>query len=288
MKNIQNVLSYLGVVDYQEYEDEVIFDCIFCDDYKKNLQINVVKRVFHCWRCNRGGSVVRFICEATTLTPERAVKLFNLEEIDVEREAENIIRDLDEIDKNDLRLYNYKQYQCEYILSGWAERGIHPKVYDRYGLGYDLYLDRLVIPIIQRDKCLGLTRRSRAGDLPKYLHTKGLRKSEIIFGMDQCDLEDEYIVLTEGSIDALKLEQLGHNTVGILGSFPSRYQIDWIVKNFGDVILAFDNDKPGKDITRYVISEIRDKVQLYTMVYDAEDPGDLTSNKQIKSIVRVI
>jgi hypothetical protein len=57
-RNRARVVELLGEPTDEEHEDgELKYPCVWCDDDGEHLGINVLKGVYHCFRCHRGGSL---------------------------------------------------------------------------------------------------------------------------------------------------------------------------------------------------------------------------------------
>ena len=285
--NPHAILHDLEITDYTEYGEEfIIHTCVFCGNDKKNLQVNFIKRVYNCWVCSAGGTLVDFIVRIKGVTQKQAIKLYSLKEIDIGRETDVILRELT-TRKN--RTYNYKQFIIPSRYKLWKGlRGINKKIVDRYDLGIDDKRDKLVIPVMINRRCVAIIRRSiNRNTRIKYTYSKGFRRNDVLFGQDLLDYDGDYVVLCEGPIDMLKLAQLGLNTVCILGLHMSIKQVDFIKKMYGNVILALDNDDSAIERKVDIIEKLNKYCNIYEMKYDADDPGELTKRSQITAINRV-
>ena len=287
MNHSDAVLNRLGITDYIEQKDEYLANCILCGEHKNNLQINFVKEVYHCWSCNAGGTIFKLVETITGLEKADAVRLFHLDEIDVEktiRQAINIMA------SQKRRTYNYKRFHHNWdkIEKLWHKRGIMPATIDDFDLGFDSTTNRIVIPLIDDGACLGLVRRATLPDqLPKYLTTKGFDKSDYIFGWDLLDITLDYVVVTEGCIDAMVTRQLGLNSVAIMGVDLTRNNMERLADNFDRVMLMFDNDDAGEAATETIMKRLwHNGVETYYIEYDAEDPGSLTNINQVIAYVK--
>ena len=281
--NPQAILHNLGIVNYNESRDEFVADCILCEDKKKNLQINFRKRLFHCWVCNEGGNLAKLIILIRGGTVAQANKLFRLDDIDEEYETENILSILRGSKK---KKYNYHRYLVSRRYDIWYKiRQINYDIVYQYNLGFDSLSRRLVIPIFDENNCIALIRRSIDNDqVPKYLYTKGFLKSETLYGWHNVDLEDDSIFICEGPMDVFGLKQLNFNTIALLGLHISQKMIDIIVRNFQNVIFALDNDLAGEEALSKLVPTFESDTDVFRLIYDAGDPGDIQNMSQIKGI----
>ena len=285
MNNEEALLTRLGIINYNKIKDEYLADCVFCGDKKQNLQINFVKEVFHCWVCGIGGSIFKMINIITGLEKKDAIRLFRLDEIDVKHSLGITLQLLDKRRK----VYDHNQFRVKPRPKYWKNlRGIKKEMVQLFELGFDSYTNRLVIPLLEDDRCFGLVRRAISDEQkPKYLTTEGFDKSNFIFGWDLVGLQEDYIVVTEGCIDAIIARQLGLNAVSIMGVDLTQNNLERLADNYDRVMLMFDNDVAGESATEKASRSIIEYGgEAYRIEYDGEDPGSLTNIKQVKSYVK--
>ena len=130
------------------------------------------------------------------------------------------------------------------------QRGFTKEILDKWGCKQNKYGD-FVIPVQSSDKTtLGWITRRRE-ELPKYLFTRGLKKSKVLFGENNLQNND-LILVVEGVLDAIWLDQHNYSSVAVLGASVSKYQIDLLGKlNPSEIVLCLDNDRAGQEgITR--------------------------------------
>lgn len=292
--NPQAILHYLGVSDYKNDRDEYRMNCFFCGEAKYNLQINFVKKLWHCWVCNQGGQLTSLLAITQNISYDRARKLFNLQEIDVLSEVERLLDEADELEGKTTRFHYgvYIRYPIRNkIYDAWKERGILSFITQEYLLGVDEKTNRLVMPVMdENDICVGLIKRTMVGydAMPKYLYTKGFNKRKTIYPMQHIQYDSDNVVLTEGPIDALTLRQLGYNSIAIMGLSVSEWQLDFITRNWDNVILAFDNDQAAWDMVPKIKELFEDKCSVYMLDYIGNDPGEIEGMNHIKGIIPVV
>ena len=80
----------------------------------------------------------------------------------------------------------------------------------------------------------------------KYLNPTfrehGVKSSDILY---PCNLNESYVVVTEGPIDAITLQEAGVNATCTQGSMMSRKQVKQLKDNFTNIVLSYDNDDAG-------------------------------------------
>jgi 5S rRNA maturation endonuclease (ribonuclease M5) len=111
---------------------------------------------------------------------------------------------------------------------------------------------------------------------PKYLDSRNhgyKAKQGILFGMERMRefYEDGYVIVTEGSMCKLWLQEQGFNSLSALGSYLSPYMIE-ILKRFGRRCFIFpDSDEAGnkfKKQIRYTLPQAQIRQCLYSKDID--------------------
>ena len=119
------------------------------------------------------------------------------------------------------------------------ERGISDSSIERYGISGDS--ERVVIPVNDREGKL-LFNKYRILEPKKYLYDKGATVS--LFGI-QFVGDSEWCVLTEGELDAVRLDSIGIPAVsGTSGC--GCFREEWIKHLPKSVLICYDSDSPGK------------------------------------------
>lgn len=139
------------------------------------------------------------------------------------------------------------------------DRGISLETIERFGIGWAdatttdfLFRNRLIFPIHDsRGRVISFSGRLLTEDLPKYVNgpeSPIFSKGRSLFGLWHArQMEQQYaLVLAEGQIDAIALQQSGVAAAAPLGSSLSAEQLLEAWKSFPAIILAFDGDKAGR------------------------------------------
>lgn len=138
------------------------------------------------------------------------------------------------------------------VIQYMANRGISQEVVERYRLGVwkhngEIREDVMTFPFIMN----GRTRYIKCRNM-KYNGTGSKEWSEkdgqpILFGMEQCDLTNKTLILTEGQIDSLSVIEAG---IGNAVSVPNGVKaFTWVapcarwMENFDKLIVFGDNEK---------------------------------------------
>jgi DNA primase len=150
--------------------------------------------------------------------------------------------------------------------------------------------DRLIFPVYQSGKLVAWTGRALGNPVnaPRYLSTSNLIKSAI-FNEDELILGGDTLFITEGPVDALKVDYYGRDLGGratcVFGTSITIDQISilkQVSKAFTSVVLLFD---PEAVETAFDMSEWLPQATVGQVPAGVEDPGALTKD-QVASLVR--
>lgn len=112
----------------------------------------------------------------------------------------------------------------------------------------------IAIPVITvRNEYVGWIYRrtdSSYDGQPKYLYTHNLPIRHLWFGLHRHNRVEE-IVIVEGALDAIWLDQIGIPALAVLGSQVSEHKINQL-RRYKRVTLFFDKDHAGLNATRKV------------------------------------
>jgi DNA primase len=91
------------------------------------------------------------------------------------------------------------------------------------------------------------------------------------------------LIVVEGAIDLLNLWQMGWNVVAVLGSFPSKTQLEklvMLVPRGGRLIVMADGDKAGRKMTETINEALNKRVNVFdAQLSDDLDPGALSEEQ---------
>ena len=278
---IQALLN-LGI-DVPVGVDEVSILCPFHDDNSESCSINLDKGVWICFAGCGQGSLKSFIQE---------------------------YKDWDFKQVNQY-LVSYKDTHSKrlFIEPPIVEEGPLPEVNVPFKLGmvpkwiFDRGFDKqsmkkwlcgispangLIIPVKDINfRTVGwITRQEK--QIPKYLYSKGLKKSHILFG--QPYIRDcEYVCVTEGPLDAMWLNQLGFPAVALLGMSMSEKQKDLILTlPTKEIILCLDNYEAGQRGKKRAFELLDNKIKVSHIDIPEEykDVQDIKSYGILKNVIK--
>jgi len=141
---------------------------------------------------------------------------------------------------------------------------------------------RVVIPVRDANyKLVGMIGRAIDNDQePRYLYTTGFRRAKIVFNLCNAKRYDS-VVVTEGSLDAIKIHQSGfRNVVATLGSKVSEQQFNLLNRYFDEIIVFPDKDDAGEAMGRSIMESCRGKRIRWAVCPEGRnDPGDMTAEE---------
>lgn len=147
-------------------------------------------------------------------------------------------------------------------------RGFALETCRRWGVGHDRDLNAVVVPVRDEGRLVGLVRRCLNPGDPKYRNSQGMNARGYLLGLDLVDPLARTVVVVEGPMDCMWLDQHGYPAVAILGSSLSVGQADRLKRRFWKVVMAFDNDAAGQAATSKARSMLH-PLELATVVLPA-------------------
>jgi DNA primase len=153
-----------------------------------------------------------------------------------------------------------------------SRRGLTAETADRFRLGFDG--ERLVIPYLTPEGPVSLKRRCiqdhdcKEHGHPKYLYEAG---EQLHLFNAQTLLNAKAVMVTEGEIDAMTIEQLGVPAVAYPGVASWRQcgsYWRWCFDSVDEVFVIGDGDEPGTKAANTVSAALRDSVaaEIYTVI----------------------
>lgn len=170
-----------------------------------------------------------------------------------------------------------KGYTKEELL----EAGLLSQNRDK-GTLYDRFRNRLMFPIIDvRGNVIGFGGRVMDDSTPKYLNSPEtiiFNKRRNLFAMNVVKKSKrEFIILTEGYMDAIALHQYGFDcAVASLGTSLTQEHADMLSKYTDELVLTYDGDEAGQNATRRAIPMLeKTGIQVRVLrMQGAKDPDE--------------
>jgi 5S rRNA maturation endonuclease (ribonuclease M5) len=283
------------------------------DTFKKHFQINTRQPYVHCFaRCGISGDYEHAVAMILGLKTAKGNPDFKAARRYILRYTGVALKgsvtaygigtrksfDADSAVAQDEKRLNAGEYQYlpkrarDYLDA----RGIDAAARGKWQIGYDEDAQRIVIPAYdERGNFRFIIRRQLdGGGSFKYLYTKGIVKTNILFGasyLDRDALQNDGLILVEGSLDVIRLHQLGfRNAVGILGTGISRKQVRLICQFDPKRIYDFfDKDMAGVANIQATQEQLT-KFPIFVMRYPSHrsDPAEMTREEVARSIKRAL
>jgi len=294
MKNntdlILELLDQCGMSGKPNYKGEMPLQ--FCCFHNHNfgspsLQINVFNGAYYCYSCHCKGNIRKIFYEYGIENPFDDNKIH--EHSDFEKElglSLTKLFDLPEEEKNHADVNELKDYR--YYHPYLLERGFSKEILKLNNVGFDKETCRVTIPIHFNGKYHGCVKRTVIDELPRYVQQCNMQKSSILYIPKLVNVnDDKKIFIVEGNLDALKVAQFGSKAASILGCHISKVQLAYLDKLGLDIVLALDNDEPGKEGIKDVLSRTRNfNISVLQFPKGVKDLGDIKTQEEFDSLVK--
>lgn len=250
--------------------------CPYHEDTSPSFSINIRKKLFICYACGAKGNMNQLL-EHLGITESCVEEEMSLDEL--AEKVRGIGEDVSRTERPPVgvpipaRIYS----DTSAIHKYWnEERKLGNFAIQAYKLGYDPLSDEAIIPVNDfNGHNIGMIRRTFDPSRPRYLYSKGMKTSEVVFGaheaMKYAEKHKErngVLVITEGSVDAMSVYHQNAHTgdkesffvgVAILGSRISKTQALIIKKmGFQEIVIATDMDRAGRVASVQVQTMLKD------------------------------
>ncbi len=284
--DVAKVVNHYYNLSYND-TGNITLVCPFHEDHDASLSINLDKGLLYCFGCNWKGDIIDFVAQHEKVNRLQAIK--KIHQLGGNN-GNNIIKQAikKEVDKDLLRKA-YKIYKMA-ESPDWAnipnylvdKRGIEPEVLNTLGVKLDIYKQHsYLIPIRDNGRFAGYV-RTREGQEPKYLYSKGLKRKQILWG----SYKPGIVFVTEGVIDYIKAYQFGQrNIVCLMGWKASDIQVEKLKGVTDKIVCALDNDDKGKEGAEY----LRKHFNMVEFPYSKgiKDIGEMSKKQFDESLERI-
>lgn len=237
MNEIEEFFNSIGLHVAKVWKDEFNCYCPFHEDDNASLNISPARGVYNCFAgCVRGSGGIGPLLKKLGAGYDiqflsRFPQFIFYEE---EEEEEGVINDID-VDSLPYAELN------EYL----RRRYITNETIEEFSIKYHVGFDALVVPINDRNgKQVGYIRRNLSSE-PKYMNSKGMDVSNLLFPLDKLDDSNESVVIVEGIFDAIRANQEGIKGVATLGGEIKKRQLRLLGEFTNNIVLCPDRDKEG-------------------------------------------
>ena len=128
---------------------------------------------------------------------------------------------------------------------------------------YDRFFHRVIFPIFSPDsRVIGFGGRVTGDGQPKYVNSRAtclFDKGRNLYGLSRAkDMEGDGIILCEGYMDVISLQQKGFPAVAPLGTALTEEQVTLLRRYTDTVYVSFDGDDAGRKAVMRAVPMLRD------------------------------
>jgi len=253
--------------------------CPFHADVQPSLSINIDKGV---WICHVGcgqGSLEYFLGKYLSLDQDGVDQylLQHYSNFDI-----NIFETKEEKEEK-LQEFEFP-YEIGWVPDWIFERGFTKKTLAKWECATDEE-SNLIIPVRTPDGLIRGWVSRRLYITPKYMYSKGLKCSKILFGENHITKSD-FICITEGTLDTMWLDQNGFSSVAVFGASISKVQEELLLRlPTKELVLCLDRDNAGNIATTKFLTKLSSRCivsriiipERYKDVQDVRDKDELTN-----------
>lgn len=219
------------------------------------LVLSLNTMTFYDFKNIEKGTVLDLLSILTNLDKNLIMFEFKMLSKNMNYKFQKVENNLDyEFEKKELLEYPRKLldlFPCV-ISDLFLNDGINETTQVLFDIKYDKETDRILIPVIFKDKLVGIIGRYNNSEvpkkIPKYYPILSYPKSEVLFGYDLCKnkiIDTKTVILVESEKSVMKsIQKDMYNTLAIGGSNISNSQIELLkeldVKN---IFISLDSDK---------------------------------------------
>jgi len=232
---------------------------IFVSDYKKKLYINLNTGFWIDFKAGETGNFYQLVAHIENISYKQAALLirktiFNSTGILFELDTKQVEQPIVVVDSIKEEMKNWKlvlpdrdltspllvkRLAAKYAISRGFNK--HPFFVGVKGRTFS----RLIIPYYDNEEFFYYQARALNDQEPRYLNPKvsenGIKSSNILYPYNK---EKNYVILTEGVMDAMSLQAVGFNATCTHGCHLSIAQAKEIKGK--NVVIAYDNDEAGR------------------------------------------
>jgi len=240
---------------------EFRINSIFTGDDKQKLYINLDTGLWTDFKSGEKGNFFQLISHVENvpytaarsfinrIAFDKGINLFEVSTLNVENEAISVERTIAGDMKDWVEVNPKKDVNSTNTMKRLASNfAISRKLasFKFYVGKKGRYFQRIIIPYMDKKGCFYFQARTLINRDPKYLNPSkglyGIKTSEILYPYDK---SLEYVMVTEGPLDAMSLRAAGFNATCTQGCKMSTVQARELKGK--RVILAYDNDESGRE-----------------------------------------
>ena len=291
-----DILVKIGM-DIPIDKDKFTIRCPFHNDRRPSFYVNLEYDFWTCYSypdvCGKGNLVelVAKFLGISLLGAERIVYDYTMDWDNIE-----LLPDIDYI-KKDVKIEPLPIIEIKYdrsFVPDWIlDRGFSKNTLVKWKCG--MLGSSLIIPILDLDqRQIGWIKRQMTKK-PKYIFPEGLLKNRLLFGLNNVvesrklqGNNDNCVLITEGPLDTMWLDQFGYISVSLLGLTLSSIQEKILIKlGVDEICLCLDNDSPGNlatdNISKRLIKMFN--VSFINLPSEVKDIQDVRDEYKLRSLV---
>jgi len=252
---VDSKIDYLSfysafVKDIEEVDENQFTGlCPLHDDNNPSFGFNTITGQWKCYAGCGGGNIFTFVTKKTGLKDKKEIIRWIEEQLGIKLDLSRTIDKSVYIPYHSALLKNHGA--MEWLQK---ERGLTVETIKKYKLG--IWGQRITVPILDEDKnCVNLRCYARKGSSSAQTkminYVEGSGKNKIRYGGIRLYpvsnlIDRKKIIITEGEMDCILLNQYGFNAVTVTGGAGS-FRNEWSKTYFKDknVYICFDIDSAG-------------------------------------------
>ena len=266
--------------------DEILCSCPYSanhlhGDVHPSFRLNASKGLYICFGCGERGNLVKLAQDVLGMSRVEALSRYgdSLSDgyVDDALAPHSVAEKAIDVHADDAGwVYGPHPY--------WASRGFTDETVMKWRLAYDPAENRAVVPIFSGGRMVGWSKRAVVdGVQPKWTHSPGLRKSELLFGMD--NFTGDCAVLVEAPLSVIMLDQYGvSNAVASFGCSLSESQSRLLRSRYNSVLVFYDPDPAGFAGTSAAIDMLSDYLDVYVVPPTRDDPAAMTMEEDLSAL----
>lgn len=284
--DVEGVLDELGVEVVERGEIELACRCPFHDDRHQSFSISAASGAWICYAGCGEGNLAHLVAQVHEADYQTAWRWLEEQGTAVGRE-ETVLRLLGmtggEPAAQEVEPVLF--YEAGTTYSYLLNRGFTIEMLKRWGVGKDTARRAVVLPFHPEGRLLGLIYRHIDPEVePKYDNQpRGLKTSRYLFGWEHLPPAPRQIIVVEGPLDAMWLDQHGYPAVSLLGARVSKRQADLLVRRTRMIVLGLDRDEEGGRGTVRAIKMLSGRARVLVVDWPKKDAQDCTA-EQLKRV----
>ena len=244
--------------DYVETSSEFMINSLFVPDSKHHLSINTETGLWQCFKSKESGNFIQLMSLVESVSYDEASRRIRKKLLDTPESLfispkRNRQKDISGNKSVQDELKNFKELDLSTSQTSSIPENLAKQFIRKRSLGHQKfyiatsgkYVNRIIIPYEIDGELIYFQGRQLTFQGMKYLNPTarehGVKSSDVLFPFDE---SEDYVVVTEGPLDAITLQGVGVNATSIQGSMLSYSQVEQLKGK--NIILSFDNDDAGK------------------------------------------